>query len=201
MEEDLEETSSLSIEEAFRKVMKAQRLARTRRGVREAAQVLNEALSGLNDEDFRQVMASDELQELAGRAAAASGGNPGDPVRDDRGREIYRVPYSYDWITSNMPMVTWTVPQEPFGRRIWEAPSWNGVICPVPLRNNEEVTTPICFRDIVMEAHRQIVRALSSQEQVLAGVRPRAADVVSVGAGFVKPTEEELLASGEWRRT
>jgi hypothetical protein len=190
-----------TLDAVFKKVMAAKKAASNQKTAKNAAKMLQEALGGLTDEDFRQIIASDEMQELLGTAtAAASGTKPGDAVYDDRGREVFRVPYSYSWVEENMPAVTWMVPQHPFGRRVWEPPSWNGISCPVALRVNTEVTTPVCFRDIVMDSFRQTTGAIENQQHVLAGVGARAADGVSLEAGWKKDTEEDLLASGQWVR-
>jgi len=198
--EDEETGATDSLEAAFAKIIEAKKAAGSKKRAGEAVKLLSEALGSLDDGDFRQIVASEEIQELLHRTTANTASKPGDPVLDDRGREIYRVAYSYDWVVTHMPMVRWTVPPNPFGRRVWEPPSWNGVSCPVVLRNATEVETPSCFRDIVMEAYQQVTRALEGQVNVIAGVGARAADGVGVESGFMKQTEEEMIASGQWVR-
>jgi hypothetical protein len=200
-EEQQPEAEPSPLEAVFAKLLQAEKKARDATTAKEALAEFKAAVSGLDGETLRRLLAEDGVQGILETAAAAGGSKPGDPILDDKGRELYRIPYSHEWLVEHMPMVKWIVPQEPFGRRIWEHTSWNGVGCQAVLRVGEEVETPSCFRDIVMESWQQITRTLANQAHVLAGVGSRAADGVSLEVGFQKATTQELVASGEWRDT
>lgn len=200
-EETQDDAAFDNLAAALQRVKVARRKGENTAAAKKAMGDLTKAVGGLDDASFRELMATDEMQDLMQAATAQRGDlKPGDALYDDKGREIGRVPYSDQWIAEHMPEVEWTVPQHPYGRRYWPSVTWNGVSCPVPLPVGETVRTASVWRDIVMESYNETRRTLQNQGGIhaaLAGGRAEGASV-EAGSGFYKPTVAEMVASGEW---
>lgn len=190
-----------NLQGALSRLQTARKKGESSAAAKKAMGELTKAVGGLDDETFRELMATDEMADLMQVATAQRGEIlPGGALYDDKGREIGRQPYSHADAERIFGVVTWTVPQHPYGRRIWPSVTWNGVDCPVPLRVGEEVTTAACFKGIVEESYRETTRTLQNQSNIHAALSGGRAEGSSVeaGTGFHKQTASELVASGEW---
>lgn len=141
--------------------------------------------SGLSDEAMRHLANTEEFHATFQRLSKTAGRSPGTPVFDEKGRELYREPWTYEAMCKTYEMFRWMPPRD-------DIIEVNGVA--VQVWEGREAVGPKVFYDIQMqsiEAERQLGR---SHHDVLANGPLRYADDVSVGIGWHKMTTEELLA-------
>lgn len=150
----------------------------SKRRAEEAKRALIDALNDVDDETASRLFADDEFQDIISSVYRKSGGNPGDPLYDEKGREIGRVPLTPEYQMEIYDMVEWT----PMKTQVI---SVNGVDWKVfaGLVNK----TPNIVRDVAMEAWRQTNEAMASQRQVLQ--ENGAADGITFEVGWAGKAE------------
>lgn len=155
----------------------------TKRQAKERAQQFVNLLSEVDDETFKLILADDEVQSLTQKMQLMSGDKPGDPIFDDKGREISRVPWSAEYMQEIYPMVEWT-PMRTENISVngvtWRV--WEGIPC----------KTPNIIRDVAQESYRMTRAANDMQMSILQETAP--VDGVTLHAGWRKLTNEELEA-------
>lgn len=153
----------------------AKRGALSKQKAEQALANLKDALAGLDNDAFRQVMANSELQDVLLNVSQTSGTEPGQPIYDAKGREIGSVPFTYADFERIYPMFEWTPPRD-------DMISINGVTLRV--FEGRPHRAPKIFYDRQMEAIRRERYARSRQSQVLQEVG--AADGTSLEVGWWK---------------
>lgn len=178
-----EEYGELS--EVFGRIVAAEKRARDKDSAEAALGDIKSAVGSLSPEAFRILTESEQFQQLADKVSRQSGTKPGDPIYDEKGREIGRVPLSYEDMCEMYEMVDWT-PMET------TVLSVNGV--DLKIFEGMVHRTPNIFRDVAMESWNARRRIDSQRLQAIDGSSYRYADGTSVEvAGYRKETPEELI--------
>lgn len=137
-------------------------------------------LADVDDLTLSKILADDQVQEAMSRLHFIGDPKPGQPVLDDKGREISRVPYDSEWMQNNYEMVSWT----PMKSDVIEVNGvpwrvWEGVPC----------QTPNIIRDVAMESYRKTKEAVDLQTSFLSDSPARYADGVTHQVGWHKIDE------------
>lgn len=143
------------------------------------------ATTGLSDEALRHLANTEEFHAAFERLGKTAGRSPGDPVFDEKGRELYREPWTYEAMCKTYEMFRWMPPRD-------DIIEVNGVA--VQVWEGREAVGPKIFYDIQMQSIEAERQAGRSHHEILANGPLRYADDVSVGVGWHKMTTEELLA-------
>jgi hypothetical protein len=167
-------------------ILASKRAAATEAEAKGALDNMRAAMGKLTPETARHLAASEEFQQAMVRIAGAAKARPGDPIYDDKGREISRVPLTFQDMQEIYPEFSWVPPRNDIievngvSVQVWEG---------VPARG------PKIFYDIQMESIAKEREINRSHLPILAG------SPVAYGDGFTaepmgwhKMTDDELLA-------
>lgn len=159
-----------------------------------ASELIAEAqslLGRVDDATFRQMTGNEEFQDLFLRASTQSGKNPGDPIYDDKGRMIDRVPWTAEFVWETYPTVEYIPPET-------EQVSVNGVSFQVFEGIPNKV--PSIIRDIHMESYTARRNAVRGQLAALENSQYRASDGVNLTVGWAPKakTAEDILKQPGW---
>jgi hypothetical protein len=179
-----EEEQDAALANAFKAVQAAMRKSST---AEEAKAKLNEALSAignLDDQTARHLAASEEFQQAMLKIAGAAQGKPGDPLLDEKGREIGRIPWTLDYMKEIYPEWSWIPPRT-------DTLSINGV--DVIVYEGVQAKGPKCFFDLQMQSIESERQAARAGVAILSGSPVAYGDGFSMDVGWHKMTEEELL--------
>lgn len=180
-----EEEQDQALANAFSAVQSALRRSAN---AEEAQEKLNSALAAignLDDKTARHLAASEEFQQAMIKIASAAQAKPGDPILDEKGREIGRVPLSFKDMQEIYPEYSWIPPRHDIievngvSVEVWEG---------VPAKG------PKIFYDIQMEAIAAERRAANAGREILEHSPVAYGDGFSLEVGWRKMSDEELLA-------
>jgi hypothetical protein len=167
-------------------ILASKRAAATEEEAKGAMDNLRTAMGKLTPETARHLAASEEFQEAMLRIASAAKARPGDPIYDDKGREISRVPMTFQDMCEIYPMYEWV----PRRNDIIEV---NGVS--VQVWEGVRAKGPKIFYDVQEESINKEREADRSHLAVLTGSIAAYGDGFTADAiGWHKMTDDELLA-------
>lgn len=168
---------------SFDTVIETLKSAKASKSADDALEKIKGALASLDKDALDAILGNEDFSNIVAELAMKSqrSGKPGEPMFDGQGRQIGKIPYTYEYLCETFPMVEWTPMRTcPI--------SYNGVL--IHVWAGETVKTPACFRDIYMDSELQTAKALGQQAKILASAG--GSDGSSVSVGWYKESDEEL---------
>lgn len=162
----------------------------TERQAKERKEQFLALMADVDDETFRLMLADDEVQAAVQKMGMASGGKPGDPIYDDKGRQVDFVPWTADAQREHYPTVEWTP-------RRTEVFDFNGV--PWQVYADRVNKTPSCIRDIALETYARRSYAENQVASLVADTPLAAAmEGTTFDVGWYKMSPAEIEKSPGW---